>query len=141
MRIGRTIFSEERAFIAARYLSGEYKPRLRPRRWHNQSQSICCKGGLLECDFDDDPDELDTSTSLELRQRADPRYLAKVAKRLDVVWKVSSKKVRFSTSEATPGRGHKRSSFLCREASQDSVHAAVVVVEVAAVSAKVLNFS
>ena len=40
----------------------------------------------------------DSSLSLELHQRSDPHYLVKAAKRLDVVWSVSSRKVKLLRS-------------------------------------------
>ena len=42
---------------------------------------------------DDEVDSMDISLSTELRQRADPKYLSKVAQHLNVVWNVASKSV------------------------------------------------
>ena len=52
-----------------------------------------CRGELLERNSDSSDDDLDSALSIELRHRNDPQYLAKAAKRLDVVWSVSAKKV------------------------------------------------
>ena len=56
-------------------------------------QRIICRSDLLQRSSDGPDDELDSALSLELRQKVDPQYLVKAAKRLDVVWSVSARKV------------------------------------------------
>lgn len=64
-----------------------------PFRRRVARQQIRCRDKVLDRRSGESDDELDTSITLEIKQRADPRYLSKVAKRLDVVWTVSSRKV------------------------------------------------
>jgi hypothetical protein len=66
----------------------------RPARRCDNPWSLC-RGRLLERSSEDPDDEADNRLiGLELRQKIDPEYLQKTAKRLDVVWSVSAKKVR-----------------------------------------------
>lgn len=61
------------------------------RAWHSK----LCRSETLERNSDSSDDDFDSALSIELRQKNDPQYLAKAAKRLDVVWSVSAKKVQF----------------------------------------------
>lgn len=54
-----------------------------------------CRSETIQRNPDNSDDDLDSALSIELRHRSDPQYLAKAAKRLDVLWSVSAKKVIF----------------------------------------------
>lgn len=67
--------------------------RAQRRRARGSRRSKICRGETLERNSDSSDDDLDSALSIELRHRNDPQYLVKAAKRLDVVWSVSAKKV------------------------------------------------
>lgn len=86
----------------------------RPARRCDNPRSLC-RGRLLERSSEDPDDEADNRLiGLELRQKIDPEYLQKTAKRLDVVWSVSAKKKAKPDQCACCGGTGRGRCFFCR---------------------------
>lgn len=73
---------------------------IRGRLSQKARQHKICRSETLERSPDNSDDDLDSALSIELRQKSDPEYLVKAAKRLDVVWTVSARKVRAGLAES-----------------------------------------
>ena len=109
-------------------------------------QHSICRSETLERSPDNSDDDLDSALSIELRLKSDPDYLLKAAKRLDVVFSVSSKRVRlpfgheFVVSAAHRVFGKISILHSRREISRTSVLAAVELEEDVALFAEVVIF-